>query len=841
MSESIFQTHFNAKRWRTLIEEIERLMAERACHPSRCVVLVPYAQLMAIARQAWVQRASPQPSAFLPRIETTENWARGLWASRGGYRPSPQDLHQDAARDLLTAASWLNDAGLAGQSEVLAPRLTEAAYCLARRVASIPPDQRSQWRQHLSAELTDAQVVAALKYEAAVAQLALAWAGSSGYLTDILFQAQPDLLVVLGGWQADPLAQALQNHLGPKAVTLDLAGPPQPRGKIDLHGAADREDEAQRAAACVLHRLQQGLEPVGLIAQDRALTRRIAALLASRQVAVRDETGWTLSTTRAAASLMALLRAASTAATCDEVMAWVKQLPRIDADAVLDAEAQLRRAGLRRWSDIGGAQDKAWALACSVNGWLAQLRTARDLGRWLQDLRAVLRQCGFWEQLVGDVAGQALLDALHLHDEEPPDWAQSSQPWSAHTFVKWVGQCLEAATFSPVHPAAAQVVLLPMAQLLGRSLAALVLPGADEVQMPAWPQPPGPWTARQRQLLGLPCGQDLADSARRAWEQVLQHEQVDVLWRQGEGGERRMAAPWVQQLMLAGLESCGPDPRVLRVLDAAPVQAAQAFGGLMAVDRLSASAYDDLRTCPYRFFVLRQLNLSPVEEIDAEIDRRDFGIWLHATLFLFHESLRSQAASETVDRARLFDQAAQQARVQSGLSGADFLPYEASVPALREGYLQWLATHERSGHRLEQAEQWLERDLGWVKLVGKIDRIDRNSEGQALLIDYKSESVDKTRERIKRPDEDTQLAFYAALLGQEAVKAAYLNVGERGQTKDYAQDDVEIWREQVIAGARADLSRLAGGEPLRALGNGRSCDHCQARGLCRRDFVQEAP
>ena len=73
------------------------------------------------------------------------------------------------------------------------------------------------------------------------------------------------------------------------------------------------------------------------------------------------------------------------------------------------------------------------------------------------------------------------------------------------------------------------------------------------------------------------------------------------------------------------------------------------------------------------------------------------------------------------------------------------------------------------------------------------------------------------------------------------MKAAYLNVGERGQTKDYAQDDVEIWREQVIAGARADLSRLAGGEPLRALGNGRSCDHCQARGLCRRDFVQEAP
>ena len=33
------------------------------------------------------------------------------------------------------------------------------------------------------------------------------------------------------------------------------------------------------------------------------------ALLAEQQVAVRDETGWTLSTTRAAAVLMSLLRA----------------------------------------------------------------------------------------------------------------------------------------------------------------------------------------------------------------------------------------------------------------------------------------------------------------------------------------------------------------------------------------------------------------------------------------------------------------------------------------------------------------------------------------------------
>ena len=43
-------------------------------------------------------------------------------------------------------------------------------------------------------------------------------------------------------------------------------------------------------------------------------------------IAVRDETGWTLSTTHAAATLMSLLRAVPARASTDEVMAWLKQV-----------------------------------------------------------------------------------------------------------------------------------------------------------------------------------------------------------------------------------------------------------------------------------------------------------------------------------------------------------------------------------------------------------------------------------------------------------------------------------------------------------------------------------
>ena len=40
----------------------------------------------------------------------------------------------------------------------------------------------------------------------------------------------------------------------------------------------------------------------------------------------------------------------------------------------------------------------------------------------------------------------------------------------------------------------------------------------------------------------------------------------------------------------------------------------------------------------------------------------------------------------------------------------------------------------------------------------------------------------------------------------------------------------------VPVGLVADLSRVASGHPMPALGEGRVCEHCDARGLCRKDF-----
>ena len=71
----------------------------------------------------------------------------------------------------------------------------------------------------------------------------------------------------------------------------------------------------------------------------------------------------------------------------------------------------------------------------------------------------------------------------------------------------------------------------------------------------------------------------------------------------------------------------------------------------------------------------------------------------------------------------------------------------AAWPAVRDGYLLWLQAHERDGVQFERAEVWREQMIGAVKLVGKIDRMDRQANGLTLVLDYKSEDLSKTKQR----------------------------------------------------------------------------------------------
>jgi ATP-dependent helicase/nuclease subunit B len=88
---------------------------------------------------------------------------------------------------------------------------------------------------------------------------------------------------------------------------------------------------------------------------------------------------------------------------------------------------------------------------------------------------------------------------------------------------------------------------------------------------------------------------------------------------------------------------------------------------------------------------------------------------------------------------------------------------------------------------------------------------------------------------MKAPLEDTQLAFYAALLPGRDLQAAYLNISERGEVNVVAHPQLEEATQLLQDALQEEMRRIGEGAALPALGEGRACEFCAARGLCRRD------
>ena len=822
--------------WQRALARVAAHAQAHGAHLARTVVLVPYAQLMPWAQRHWVQQF---PQSFAPRFETTRNWARQLQA----FEPTGDDLAGDVARDTLTARTLLDRVGQGGQREVLATPLQEAAAQLAPVIAAVPPAVRAAWGDEARKLLTTPEEGTALHYEAMVARLALEWALVSRYPTDVLFEpgvrGAVDALVVLEGFQSDTLTRALQAHWGEQGLCIalpalvgDAGSPPQ----WALHAATDAEDEAHRAAACVLRHVEQGRVPVALAATDRALIRRVLAHLDSSGVLVRDESGWILSTTRAASRVMALLQAAAWNASSNEVLDWVKHTPALMPGEVNRLEQWLRKGVVQHWSTAAqwglkgdvGAQPHLARTVATVEAWRNTLRAARPLAQWLPALRTVLEQAGQWQGLQADPAGMRVLAALRLQDGQQSEldgWGDSAgRRMTLAEFTRWAKDVLEAGRYVAAQAAGAPVVVVPMPQLLGRPFAAAVLPGCDEKRLQPAPEPAGDWTQAQREAWGLPTRQSLEAAQRAAWAHALRTPVVDVLWRTGdEGGEPLLASALVLALQLDGAALSGSDERGAREVVATPTLRPLPVGQALPVTHLSSTAYSDLRHCPYRFFAQRQLGLREADELDAEVDKRDFGTWLHAVLQHFHEALLAEPTDGLDERRVRMDAAAEAVTREQRLQDGDFLPFAAGWTQLRDGYLQWLAGHEQQGATFRQAEVKARQPLGDLELIGTIDRIDGVSstgEPAVLVIDYKTESDSVTRQRIKAGAEDTQLAFYAALLSHDTLRAAYVNVGERGETQLHEQDEVVHLRDVLIEGIQHDMARIAAGAPLPALGEG---------------------
>lgn len=843
--------------WPAFAAQCRRWAHDRGLALRDCIVLLPFAQLLPLAQQAFAAGGGWQP-----RVETTQSLARSL----GPPAPAqPWQLSGDAALDRLTAARLLRGQSQGAEWARLDPRsfehgvalLVQTAHELARAAAALAPSRRpAHWEAGRRAL---APLPGPGARERWLARVALEWAAQApAPATDRLWDCRPAAWMVLQAGGPDPLAEALLDaaDAGVAALMVD-ADAALPAWSLPELPALARcpgfEQEARRAAALVLQHCAAGQTPVALVGQDRLVVRRVRALLERAGLQPVDETGWSLPTTRAAAQLMGLLRAAGPAARSDDLFDWLKTLPpgALAAPAQFERlEQACRRLGLARVADLarlppGSAEAQTAAVVRNMLVPLAERR--RPLADWLRAVRAVLEDCGAWPALQADEAGQALLRALRLAGagDADPAWhdAAAATAMDLDELAAWVDASLDAATFQPAasHP---EVVIVPMARLLLRPFAAVVWPGADDRQLGAPPAPHPLFDEATLRLLGLPDAAALRARERLLFEHALRLPRLSFLRRQGEGGEPLVDSPLLQRLALdlalqgrALLPAADPGQVLEVTLTLRQRPAPSAPGRLPAA--LSASAAEALRECPYRFLARHLLRLREDEELDDAVEKRDYGNWLHAVLLRFHAE-REAPAPAAQEVARLLALAEQERHVQ-GLAEEVALPFSASLASLAPRYVDWLQRRDAEGARWQAGEQERRVPLPavpGVELQGVIDRIDRWPDGTLELLDYKTGSPEGLKRKLRDAQEDTQLAFYAALLdpaGSAPLAAAYLPLDSSGPLKLLPHPQVAHSAQRLLHALGNELARVQAGAPLPALGEGSVCEYCEARGLCRRD------
>ncbi|MDR7295210.1 ATP-dependent helicase/nuclease subunit B [Pelomonas aquatica] len=830
--------------WRRVAGACADWLAAQGASPRDAVLLLPFAQHLAPARRAFLARGGWQPV-----LATTRSLASALGPSplaQPGQISGDAPVDALAADALIAQQSWAQ--GLKREDprayRLALARLVETAHAFTRAAGQQDPAARGAWFEAARQHLTDDPVGGT---ERALALVALAWAASDDRTpaTDALFRHRPSAWIALQAGGPDPLARALLAGGDVPALwldtDLDLDQLAEPVARVEEALCADFETLAQASAVAVLQHLAAGRAPVALIAQDRVVVRRVRALLSRQGLPMHDETGWTLATTPAASTLMALLRAALGGGAVDDWLAWLKL--SAEPSAALDAlEALCRRRRIRR-AEVLDAMDKlpAQALWQARRQALAPLAGGgrRSLLQWLFDLKRALGS----EPLAGLEGGAGVLEALWLSRNPWPGSAHEAVLSDARLdgagFLAWVGEVLEAGQYVPEDAGQAPVVITPLVRAMLRPFGALVLPGADADTLGRGGRGLSLLSEADAAALGLPTQARQREAEAQAFAQALRAPVLTLLRCTRAGAEPLPASPLIERLAVAARRA-GRESPLRHWVDERPPQAitpqplpraSVAAARLPAA--LSASAVESLRRCPYQFFSRHLLGLQAADELEAEPEKRDYGTWLHAVLHRFHTGrqpgdataqLRAAAAAESL-----------------GLDEADFLPWQASFERLLPRYVDWLAAAEAQGQAFSEGE--LDRQcrpfdgaLADLVLRGRIDRVDTTAEGKRLLLDYKTGSVKGLKDRVTEPLEDTQMAVYALLMDAAPdLAAAYLALDDPGGVVAVEHPDVAATAGQLRDGLQSDLLLMLQGAPLPALGEGSACEFCEARGLCRKD------
>jgi ATP-dependent helicase/nuclease subunit B len=572
---------------------------------------------------------------------------------------------------------------------------------------------------------------------------------------------------------------------------------------------------------------------IALVAQDRLAARRARALLSrlGSSLRIRDETGWKLSTTRAAAafdSWLKLIRSPKEGPTASTLLEFLQnpyfdlaRSLKISPETSIGLIAQLEdiliasqaKSGWQTFlMAIERANDYAATNGGSPNGQLHELISfvSQRHRAWQHEtlvcsvayelLQNDLVTMGMYDRLEKDSAGKQLLETLKSFDLGAG--AYHDIKMRLPEWLSLLKTIIEEASYEEEgNSAEATLSILPLSSTRLRQFDAVVLVGCDEQQLPAFSEPPLFFSDTLNRLLkSSTIAAQYVQQSRDLSSLLVTCQNVDLLWQsKSKSGEPLRPSAWIQRLQ-AALKHSNPwqvtdvqfEPYIGQ---SAPIQMAVSTPDqdLAIPVTVSPSAYKALRDCPYRYYVSSLLGLRKAKEFEEGFDASLAGQTLHALLKTFFQALKTEeekphstiGASGAIRRQWMIDHLRQcsekeferlvagDARVMGTLRD-----WQKQIPS----FVDWQLEREKEGWRYHDAELpvgftlTLEDPDGIsreIKIAGRADRFDIhvNDETSAAVIDYKNQNMKKIAQRAEHILNDPQLLIYARAANENPIAA----------------------------------------------------------------------
>ena len=587
--------------------------------------------------------------------------------------------------------------------------------------------------------------------------------------------------------------------------------------------AAKRFEElAWATAKTIEQQLIGGKTNIALVAQDRLVARRARALLArlGPSLKIQDETGWKLSTTRAAAALnswLELLRAPSEGPSAADLLEFL-QNPFLDLGKCLNSniarDAESLNGLVAQLEDIliASQAKSGWeTFHMAIEGSVAHgsaapnplllelLQSIRGrLNRWRgvkincalahQYLMDDLIEMGMTQGLEKDSAGKQLLELLETFDF---DVEHQQITMRLNEWLSLLKTVIEESSYEEKGvSAAATLSVLPLSSTRFREFESVVMVGCDEQQLPAFSEPPLFFSDTLNRLLGgSSIEAQFIQQARDLSQLLISFSSVDLLWQsKSKSGEPLRPSAWIQRLQI-DLPNWQPQnastlfaPRT-GMANPSRMAIATLDSDLPMPVSMSPSAYKALRDCPYRYYVRSLLGLRKLKGFEEGFDASLAGQTLHKILRNFYHAMKSEAQKSTTpittdlevrrvwmqDQLTLISEQVFKRLIEGDARVLGVLrDWQKQIPS----FIQWQLDREAQGWQFYDAEVKVGFDLPFtdidgnerhIRIEGYADRFDVSIHDPkaASVIDYKNQSLTKVEWRSEVVLDDPQLLIYA--------------------------------------------------------------------------------